>query len=342
MIIIKLIKLLFRKTGTEKNTIQKILIIRQDNRIGNLLFITALMRECKKAFPEASVDVLVSNKFSAILERNPYIDNIWEYRHKEFIFMPWKLFSLIRKLRRCKYDIVIDTKDVFSFNNAFITLASGGAKVVGYAYARAKTVHDVSVPIPSDNMYEPLRHLELLRAIAGQMSDNGDMEVYLSENEIERGEILLKQNGLHPGEFVAIHCGGRGRKSYGIGRFITVARMLFSRHGLTSIIIYGPDESDDIGNYANEKGITFLMPVDVRQMASLIYHCRIFLAGDTGALHIAAALGKRTVSLFIGSNWNRYTPQGSHHLAYRKLDDPPAETLVVEMVLQNLSCPTPQ
>ena len=259
------------------------------------------------------------------------------YDHRRYIILPWKFLQLISELRRARYDLVFDTKDVLSFNNALLSVMSGGAKIVGYGYEGGSAVHDIEVEMPPDDMYEPRRHLQLLNIVSGGKSDHDDMEVFLSQSEIDSGIGMVKGFGLLPGEFVGIHCGGRGRKEYGVRRFFAIARELYERQRLKTLFIYGPDEAEEARDLGAAAGITMASPSDIRQLASLINQCKVFLGGDTGALHIAAALGKPTISLFIGSNRARYAPKGAQHIVYDKLDVPPGEEEVAHMITGILS-----
>lgn len=311
-------------------------MIRQDRRIGNLLFITPLLRELKKEFPDCELDLLTAGDFSDIFDDNPSIDRLIEYHHKEQIYKPWKLPALLMALRRRRYDMVIDTKDVLSFNNAMLAALCGGNSVVGYNYRGSEYIHDLRIAIPPAESYEPRRHLKLLEAVVGKGISDDKMEFFLSDEETASAQAYLGENGLEPGQFIAIHCGGRGRKAYGVGRFFNIARRLYENESLPSLIIYGPDEKSEIAKLKPSEGIVMAGPENVRQMAGLIERSRLFLSGDTGALHVAVALGKPTVSIFIGSYWARYAPKGDKHKVYYKLDSPPPEEVVIGMIMEDI------
>ncbi len=337
LLLLKMLRLFFPKSTPIAKSIERILIVRQDRRIGNMLFITPLIREAHNIFPLAEIDVLVPKNFSEIFHFNPHITNIIEFDHKGLIISPHKFFKMIGDLRRRKYDIVFDTKDVLSFTNALITILSAVNMAVGYDYKGSEIIHNKIIPLPSADMYEPRRHLKLLEALNDEASVSDKMEIFITEAEIEATEFLLAEQGFASGGFIAIHCGGRGRKAYGVKRFFTVARALAANYSLKSLLIYGPDEEEEVGNLAESSDILWIEPGDIREMASYIYHCGIFLSGDTGALHLAVALDKPTVSLFFGSYWARYAPKGDKHTVYYRLDVPPSERKVAEMVAERFN-----
>ncbi|MCP4633485.1 MAG: glycosyltransferase family 9 protein [candidate division Zixibacteria bacterium] len=337
LFLIKLLKLLFTEDYTVPDKVNKILVIRQDNRIGNMLFITPLIREIKRSFPQATLDLITAGKFSEIFDNNPHIDNLIEVHHKDNIMKPWILFEIISRIRKSQYDLVFDTKDVLSFNNALLAGLSYGKQIVGYNYEGSEHIHNVRIDIPPAEMYEPLRHLQLLYSLTDSKYDNDKMELFLRQEEVDNVSLHLKKVGFEPDSFIAIHCGGRGRKSYGVERFYNAAKTLVEKHNQKVLFIYGPDESEEAIKLKKSENIHTLLPKDVQFMTLLISQCRLFLSGDTGALHIAVALGKPTVSLFFGSYWARYAPKGDKHKVYYKLDEPPGEDSVVEMVVNQLS-----
>jgi len=53
---------------------------------------------------------------------------------------------------------------------------------------------------------------------------------------------------------------------------------------------------------------------EIRDLVALLSHADLVVAGDTGPLHIAAALGRPTVSLFRATDARRNAPRGPHHL----------------------------
>ena len=133
----KLFKLLahyFTKPDTKRLTakeLKSILIIRQDNRIGNLLFTTSLVELIHKQL-KIHPDILVGGKFSDLLEANPKVLNVFVYDQKQFVKKPWLAIKFLKSLKKCQYNLVIDCKDGFSFNNAVLTLITNAKSKIGF------------------------------------------------------------------------------------------------------------------------------------------------------------------------------------------------------------------
>jgi ADP-heptose:LPS heptosyltransferase len=98
-------------------------------------------------------------------------------------------------------------------------------------------------------------------------------------------------------------------------RYARVADRLVKERGIRILILWGPDErllADRIARSMSEKAV-IAPETDLKQLTVLIKRCRLLVTGDTGPLHIAAALGVPTVSLFGPSDPARNGPYGQNH-----------------------------
>jgi lipopolysaccharide heptosyltransferase I len=96
---------------------------------------------------------------------------------------------------------------------------------------------------------------------------------------------------------------GRPDKQWPPERFGEVARRIGDRR---VIAVWGPDEEA----LAAATGCEVAPPTDLRELAWLLKNARLVIAGDTGPLHLAAALGTRVVALFGPTDPGRNGPYG--------------------------------
>ena len=84
--------------------IKKILIIRFSS-LGDIILITAFIRELRKQFPLAQIDFLTTTTFGGVLEHNPHLSAIIQFdRGKKFP----ELNRLINQCKKTNYDLVFD------------------------------------------------------------------------------------------------------------------------------------------------------------------------------------------------------------------------------------------
>ena len=105
------------KYQLKKEDIKSVLLIRQDNRIGNIIFITSLINLIEKEL-NVKPDVILGEKFNGILKNNPHINKLLVYSQKKFLKNPILFFKFIKTMKEKQYDLIIDCKNVFSFNNS--------------------------------------------------------------------------------------------------------------------------------------------------------------------------------------------------------------------------------
>ena len=95
-------------------SIKKIAVIRQDNRIGKLIFTIPLLIALKDDYPLAELDVVTGYKFGEILRRIKVINNIIPFNQKRAATNPFYYFSFRNRLRKAVYDLVIDAVSMTS------------------------------------------------------------------------------------------------------------------------------------------------------------------------------------------------------------------------------------
>ncbi|MHB0970270.1 MAG: glycosyltransferase family 9 protein [Thermoanaerobaculia bacterium] len=112
-----------------------------------------------------------------------------------------------------------------------------------------------------------------------------------------RGAILL-----HPGA-------GQVRKLWPEERFVAIARMLL-RRGERVAIIWGPGERARAADIASAAGAVLAPDSNLRELAALLMGARLVISGDSGPLHLAAALGVPVAGLYGPTRVARNGPYG--------------------------------
>jgi heptosyltransferase-2 len=155
----------------------------------------------------------------------------------------------------------------------------------------------------SRHKYVPLRHeadycLDLGRRI-GVRSDDLATEVFVSRDEREQARLRFAAAGVRAGDrLVGIHPGfGGSSPNWTADRYVELAALLLARTGETvRFVVTGEETSPAFPPHARvvdrrgKRGLRELM-ADLSQL-----DC--FVSSSTGPMHIAAALGVPTVSLF--------------------------------------------
>ncbi|UCE67970.1 MAG: hypothetical protein JSU85_08195, partial [Candidatus Zixiibacteriota bacterium] len=81
----------------------KILLVKQAERLGNIVLLNSAISALNKRFPEAEIDLLLPAKFSDIMLDDKRINSVIPVYKKDYISRPWELFKLLKKIRKRRY-----------------------------------------------------------------------------------------------------------------------------------------------------------------------------------------------------------------------------------------------
>ncbi len=302
-----------------KRRIERILAVRIDNRLGNLLLITPFLRRLRGCFPGTRIDLLVSRAFAEVLEGNPNIDRLIVADKAGFIRRPWRFVRFVRDMRGNHYNLCIDlsSSHTFSVTSGCAVRLSGSPLRLGFRRGESDRFLNIQVDPPVESMHEAAIHLSLLDGL-GQGDNNLDLDYTVSEDELLAGQEVVTKLGLEGGPIIAVFIGARGEKAWGDDRFIEVAGELSKTFPV--LIMGGDNEAgriefirgaiDSVCGSGMEKriGIAPLMPI--RTFAALVSHCSLFISGDCGPMHLASALGIPVLAIFNVDNYVKYGPLG--------------------------------
>lgn len=301
----------------KKSDIKKILI-RSVNWIGDAMLTTPAISALRKNFPETRISVLAKPYVGEIFKGNPDIDEIISY---EGSGIRQKL-RLIKELRKKGFDLAVLFQN--AFEAAIIALLSGIPRRLGYSTDGRGFLLRPSVPIKAEtlNRHQVDYYLGLLSE-AGLKTDRGPLVLRLNERERFWAVYFLKKNGWNEGEKLAgINPGatyGSAKRWYP-ERFAALADRIL-KEGVKVIIFGGPSETsivEEIKNRMVSIPILVAGSTSIRELASLIERCSVFVSNDTGPMHMAAALKVPVVALFGSTDPNATAPLGEGHRVIQK------------------------
>lgn len=290
-----------RSEKLDLSQIKSILIIRQDNRIGNILFTTSLI---ELIYQQTYIrpDIIVGEKFHTLLQNNQSIGTVYVYTQKQFIKYPWRFFTFLKKLKGMKYDLVIDCKSSFSFNNALLTVFSNARQKIGFYNSHSHLYLNDALELKNnDSIHESIYIAQPFIRYFSLKCDVPAMKYTFAGNQQVQ---TLKSDTLT----VGIHIGGRNEKSISPELINRICEELH-KDSTAVLIIYGPDEVEKVRLVNDRQNLQKVFPASMEELAQSIDSTEIFITPDTGPLHIASALNKRIIAMFNTTNWTRYGPR---------------------------------
>jgi heptosyltransferase II len=286
------------------------ILIRATNWIGDAIMSLPALRAIRQRFPEAEITVCAKPWVSALYEGERSIDKILLLEGAAGARDWIAKLNLVRIVRRGNFDLAILFPN--SFESAAVVRLAGVKRIVGYARdGRSFLLTDaIAVPKPGEiAIHERFYYLELLRRAGLVSRPNKDtipdtLEIRLDgAAELRaRGEkrfetcfqqVKLPVIGVSPGAAYG------SAKRWLPERFAESAARLASEMGASVAVFGSAAEKAMCGEVARAaNGRNFAGATTLREFIEMTAACRVFLTNDSGAMHIASALGVPSVTVF--------------------------------------------
>ncbi len=296
-----------------------VLVVRPDDRLGNLILMTPFLARLRDALPGARIGMLVGSVYAPLLRAWPWVDTLIVQDKRAHIRAPWTFGTWLAGIRSARWDVAFEMSNhnTHSYYSCLLALASGASERVGFDEPRNQDVLTRPVPAPDATMHFSLTPLTLLGSM-GWPAEPLAISCPLADGD--DGATPAMSPPLD-GPYVIVHVGGRGTKSLddeAWSAFLDAATNLFDG---TIVLIAGPGERDRLRflrAMASEAGsdgdrVRVAPPLEPVALARLIRGAACYVGCDTGVMHLAVALGTPTAALFFRSNPYHYAPLGRQH-----------------------------
>lgn len=306
-------------------TAPRILLIRPDH-IGDLLFATPALRALRKTVPDAHLACMVGPWGQAVLENNPYVDEIvvcefpaFTRKPKADLLAPYRtLRKWADQLRSSHFDLAI----VLRFDHwwgALLTYLAGIPQRVGYDIPECRPFLSRAVPYVGQQ-HEVVQNLTLIKQA---IQDSGrdvlkypdTLEFVVTQKDREYIAGYLTERGVKEDQdVVAFHPGaGAAVKQWRTEAFAEVADAIVHRWKVNVVITGSRDELDLAWSvYARMQCEAIVAAGDTTlgQLAALFRRCSLVIGPDCGPLHLAVATGTPTVHLYGPVDARKFGPWG--------------------------------
>ncbi|HMB80046.1 MAG TPA: glycosyltransferase family 9 protein [Vicinamibacterales bacterium] len=308
--------------------------------LGDVVHAIPVAAALRRAFPDARIDWLVSAKHREILDLVPVIDRRLVINDRGDASGGTSLLAAIRELRRSRYDVAIDLQGLIK--SAVLARSSGAPRVVGFSsrYAReraARLFYTDAYDPGRGGLYDPRETRHVVDINLGLLSVLGITapvrEFPIEDVDSDAARAMREQTG---GRYALLNPGAAWpNKRWPPSRLAAIARELRARHGLMSVVLWGPGEEALAAEVvAGADGGAVMSPkTSIADLVALARRAALMVSGDTGPTHIAAALGTPIVGIYGPTRPARNGPMSPldvtvsrdsvcqcHHLRRCKLD----------------------
>ena len=269
----------------------------------------------KRSFPDSIIGWAVEGRSADILTGHTAIDHLirlprgWLKSFKH-------VAHLRRQLKTFNADVVVDLQGLLK--SSVVTMLSGSRRRIGHARPESRECAWLSYtdPITSDSEHVVERNLDLLQPL-GIAKDTIEFDMPNWPVSQRRTENWLAQLQFSVPPIIINPGAGWKSKRWPPERFAALAKAFWQKYQVGSLVVWGgPSEEITAREIVAKAGnAARLAPAtSLQDLGELCRKARLFVSGDTGPLHLAAAVGTPCVGLFGPVPARRNGPYGIEHV----------------------------
>src|SRR6267378_2505161 len=283
------------------------LLIRATNWVGDAIMALPALQAVRKRFPQAEIAILAPPYVADIYRGQGVADELIVYdrngQHKG-IGGKEKLATAIKAK---KFDTALLLQN--AFDAAWIAWRAGIPARIGYNRDGRGVLLTKAIRVPRLGeipAHEKYYYLELLRRAGwiDSLPEVREISLKVSEEQAREADETLRSFGARPGRaWIAVGAGASygSAKCWPPERFAKALNQLRKERDAEVILFGTPAEgavSAAIQGGLEAKAIDLTGKTQIAELPALLSRCTAFLGNDSGAMHVAAAVGLPVVAVF--------------------------------------------
>lgn len=287
----------------------RILLMRLDLRLGNLILMLPMLAALRRRFPRARIDLLGAPAGQRLMALQPELDAFLPYRKRALLLRDGP-FATWWRLRRARYDLCVDAANPedASLTQAVLTRFCGARHTIGSA--RGPLARLYTAPRVVDAAHEIDKRLQLL----GEVDDLPCPK--LPRLSLPAAPSSLEAFAAARPHLVVVNVGARLRDKHLEAPSYALLATWAADLGADVILSYGQSEQALAARaQAIEPRAVLAPPTDVVELAHLMARARAVISCDTGPMHLAVASGAPTCGLFLTTLPRRFGYDVAPHCA---------------------------
>lgn len=283
------------------------ILIRATNWLGDAVMCIPALQAIRRAQPQAHIAILARPWVGGLYQNQGLADEIIEFEHAGRHRGIGGAEKLAGELRAQKFDVAILLQN--AFQAAWIAARAGIAERIGYARDMRGWLltKPIAVPRPGEiAAHEAYYYLELLRR-AGWLAELPAVEhirLAVTEFAADAAESTLREQLARPDAFrIALAPGAAygTAKCWPAERYAALADRLIADFDADVILFGSPTErgvAERVAAKMQRRVINLAGQTAIGDLPAMLAACHLFIGNDSGAMHVAAAVGLPAVAVF--------------------------------------------
>lgn len=313
-----------RTAGSDGQTpLKRVLLVRVDERVGNLIMMQSMLDALKRHLPEAEIGLWASVRMRRVTESLMGIDRLHELDKRWFFRRPVHWHRMVRSVRSAGYQVAIDASawHAFSITHAVLTYFSGAPVTIGFRRKnripmvgrdRLTGFHTHLVEPGPDDEQEMRQHMRLLRPL-GIQTDPPELRSILGQGLCDQWTNWLESFGCR-GPKIGIWAGSRKiERRWALENYIQLGKRLSHDLSAGLLVLWGPGE-ESIRDWLIDNlppGAVATPSTSLSELAGVLRCLDMLITNDTGPMHLSVAIKTPTVALFpsgLPKRWGHAYP----------------------------------
>lgn len=284
--------------------------------IGNAIFLIPLIKELQK-----------HGEVHAICDSPYFSERIFERLNTQ-------LFDKVTDLRSTSKIVVTALKSVSKFDHVYLDYFAATRKNLAFSTLIGRNVHTLRIPRNLPNIFK--NRIRLHRMVAGAHEstqylryfkpDTTDLELCQTDFNIEP----FSSNRALPTNYITLQPGAGNNltpwKTWPLDNWVDLTKKFIELYPEIKILVLGDSHDSHMEPYLTSLGSnvqSYINNTQLSEIPSLIQGALIHIGGDSGLLHIAGAVGVKTITIAGGSDpeifgWHKID-RNRHYLIQHKL-----------------------
>lgn len=314
------------------------IVIVELSRLGDVVSMLPAVSSIRSHFPKSKLYLFVQESYKPLLEGlNPGLEVIGVSNSDSAFGM----IEIIKRARNLHSDLALSMSP--SKRNAIVTLLSGTQAKAGYLthtntvtpYLQSTRVESYGMALKQHVSYSlrniQERSLNVCRALGAEIPVHFPVH-HVDPREAERVRASLKQEQIIPVEsYLVIHpFSGWKFRTWAQVNFVDLVRRLSSHQGLRIVMLCEEKEKGLLmemkSTLSGIESVRYFVSSNILHSAVLIQGAELFVGNDSGPLHLASALGVKTIGLFGPASPELTSPMAANgNYLYKRVECSPCE-----------------
>jgi heptosyltransferase II len=292
------------------------IVVKEVNWLGDLVMSLPALRAIRRSFPRARISVVTKSELASFFDGLEWIDEVIPYSVRRGIRGRGDRRAVVNTIRSRGFDLAVLFPN--SFESAWWVWMARIPRRAGYLrdLRGPLLTHKIAPPPQAMNDHQVHYWLVMLEKTMGISGDAQDFALTAAANRLQEMAAWLDARRRRKGSpliAIAPAAAFGPAKEWPTMHFVQLIDDLAERHHAECVLVGAPDDRPRCATIASASRHGALIAAgetSVGQLVALLKLADGFVGNDSGAMHVAAALGQPTVGIFGSTNPARTGPLG--------------------------------